>query len=324
MDNVLFMKPKSLVHYLTINDNYYKSIKMLLPIFVVLLKQRINHYLHFIKTPLIMKKSIYILSTALIIMVSMISMISSTTHAGGSPGGYTGSSADGKTCTTCHSGTAIPVNSWITTNIPASGYVPGATYTITITGTHSGVARFGFEMTAENSQNNKVGSFTITNTTKTKLVSSTQVTHTGNGLTPTNDSNTWSVDWTAPAGSTGDVTFYAALNAANGNMGTSGDVIYTTSTVVTEGSSIGVENISANQDIKLFPSTVDNTFNLKWNTVKIQQLAIYNISGKLVKKMSLENSQNSKSVDVSQLAKGSYFVYLQVNDEVVVKRFIKK
>jgi hypothetical protein len=269
-----------------------------------------------------MKKFIYVLSAAAIIMITTISAI---TNAGGSPGAKTGSPADGNTCTQCHAGTAVPVTSWITTDIPASGYIPGNTYTITVTGTHSGVARFGFELTAEDSQNNKTGTFVLTNTSETKFVNSNHaVSHTGNGITPTNDSKSWSVDWTAPAGSTGSVTFYAALNAANGNMGTSGDVIYTTSTTVTEGSSVGVESISANKNIKLFPSTVENTLNLQWNKVAVQQLAIYNVSGQLVKEAFIGSSQNNIKLDVSNLAKGNYFVYMQVNDEVVVKRFIKK
>jgi len=272
-----------------------------------------------------MKKNIYIISFAFIFTMSMISMISSTTHAGGSQGGKTGSPADVNTCTQCHAGTAIPVSSWISTDIPATGYVPGATYTITITGTHTGVVRFGFELTAEDSQHNKVGVFTITNATETQLVNSNHaVTHTGSGFTPSNDSKSWSFEWTAPAVATGSVTFYAALNAANGNMGTSGDVIYTTNTTVEEGSNVGFETISANLDIKLFPSIVVNALNINWDNSEIQQLAIYNISGQLIRQENIESSQKSIRMDVTNMAKGSYFVYLQVGEEVVVKRFIKK
>jgi hypothetical protein len=154
-------------------------------------------------------------------------------HAG-SPGGRTGSPGDnGNTCTGCHTGTANTAFAWITTNVPTSGYVAGQTYTITATGTHQGVVRFGFELTVEDSQGNKVGTLQITDPTRSKLVNGNKaVTHTANGITPTGNSNSWSVDWVAPTGVQGNIGIYAAFNAANGNGSTSGDVIYKSSTFI--------------------------------------------------------------------------------------------
>ncbi|OYT11864.1 MAG: hypothetical protein B6I18_02720 [Bacteroidetes bacterium 4572_112] len=63
----------------------------------------------------------------------------------------------GKTCTTCHGGSATNKANWISSNIPSTGYIAGQTYTITVSGTHSGVSRFGFEATAENNTGAKVG-----------------------------------------------------------------------------------------------------------------------------------------------------------------------
>jgi len=160
----------------------------------------------------------------------------------GSPGGRTGSPGDsGQNCTGCHSGSPQSASNWITTNIPPSGYVPGQTYTITATGTHSGVVRFGFELTAENSAGAKVGTFIITNATQTKLVNQNKaVTHLSGGTTPSGNTKTWSMNWTAPAQGTGPITFYAALNAANGNGNNSGDVIYLTSTTVLEQETVAI------------------------------------------------------------------------------------
>ncbi|MBE0637837.1 MAG: hypothetical protein IH598_04905 [Bacteroidales bacterium] len=160
----------------------------------------------------------------------------------GSPGGRTGSVGDnGQNCTGCHTGTPQNATSWITSNIPPTGYVPGQTYTITATGTHNGVVKFGFELTAENSAGAKVGTFIITNSTQTKLVNQNKaVTHLAAGTTPTGNTKTWSMNWIAPNPGAGDVTFYAALNAANGNGNNSGDVIYLTSTTVQE-QALGVE-----------------------------------------------------------------------------------
>lgn len=149
----------------------------------------------------------------------------------GSPGGSTGSPGDGnQTCTACHSGTALNQTGWISTNIPAEGYTPGVTYQVTLNSSHAGAARFGFELTAETSAGQKIGTFSITESNRTKLVNQSKaVTHTFNGTTPSGGGASWTMNWTAPAMSAGNITFYAAVNAANGNGGTGGDVIYRTS-----------------------------------------------------------------------------------------------
>jgi len=152
----------------------------------------------------------------------------------GSPGGKTGSVGDGgNTCTDCHTGTANPVTGWISSNIPPEGYTPGATYNITAIGNHTGVVLFGFELTAEDGQGNKVGTLTVTDPLQTQLTNSNAaVTHTASGNTPIGNMKTWNMGWTAPATAIGDITFYAAFNAANGTGNTSGDVIYTSTLTV--------------------------------------------------------------------------------------------
>lgn len=166
----------------------------------------------------------------------LIFLMSNVLYHTGSPGGKTGSPGDGgTTCTQCHSGTPNTVTGWITSNIPGSGYVPGQTYVITATGTHTGVVYFGFELTAENASNQKTGTFLITDPSQTQLVNNGKaVSHTQNGIFPSGNSKSWSVHWTAPAAGTGNVTFYAAFNAANGNGQNTGDVIYKSNLIVSE------------------------------------------------------------------------------------------
>lgn len=178
-------------------------------------------------------KTIYYYLVAAAIFIFMTAEVD---HFMGSPGGKTGSPGDnGATCTECHSGTATTQAGWITSNIPAEGYTPGETYNVTATGTHKGVQRFGFEATAENSAGSKTGTLSIINSNETKLANQNHsVTHKNTGTTPMGNSKSWSFNWTAPAAGTGDVTFYAAFNAANGNGNSTGDVIYKSSLAVVE------------------------------------------------------------------------------------------
>jgi hypothetical protein len=149
-------------------------------------------------------------------------------NSSGSPGGRSGSPGDGgATCTACHAGTAATQSGWITTNIPENGFAPGETYEITLNAAHSGAGRFGFELTAENPVGSKLGGFTITDASRTKLISGgNAVTHTSSGNSGGNNTS-WSFNWTAPDDEV-EVRFYAAVNAANGNGTNSGDQIYTT------------------------------------------------------------------------------------------------
>ncbi|MFO7614388.1 MAG: choice-of-anchor V domain-containing protein [Bacteroidales bacterium] len=155
-------------------------------------------------------------------------------YSSGSPGGRTGSPGDnGNTCTQCHTGTASTVTGWITTNVPPEGYTPGQTYTLTATGMHTGVVKFGFELTVEDALGTKAGTLQITEPARTKLINNNKaVTHTSNGTTPSGNSISWSMNWVAPEGVQGNIGIYAAFNAANGNGTTSGDVIYKSSTFI--------------------------------------------------------------------------------------------
>lgn len=157
-------------------------------------------------------------------------------NSNGSPGGRSGSPGDNSnTCTGCHSGTATSKFGWIATNIPVGGYTPGQTYTITATGTHTGVVKFGFELTVEDNQGNKVGTLQLADPSRTKFTNGNHaVTHTSAGNVPSGNSNSWTMNWVAPSGIDGQVGIYAAFNAANGNGNTTGDVIYKSSTFVSE------------------------------------------------------------------------------------------
>jgi len=168
-----------------------------------------------------MKKilSLFAITICFVILFYPETTISNST---GSPGGKTGSPMDNLNCTSCHSVTPIS-GSTITTNIPATGYVPGTVYTITanITSGGGGFNFQGFEVTSEeNITNTKTGTFFITDPSTTQLVNNgNAVTHTAGG----NNLSTWSFDWEAPSSATGDVTFYGAFIEAGYPSGNTGD-----------------------------------------------------------------------------------------------------
>jgi len=238
----------------------------------------------------------------------------------GSPGGKTGSPGDGgNTCTQCHSGTAQNSSNWITTNVGTAGYVNGQTYTITATGTKTGVSKFGFELTAEDEQGNKVGTFTITNPTETKLINGNKsVTHTSGGTTPNGNTKSWSVDYSVPAGISGDITFYASFNGANGNGGTSGDQIYLSQHTISQDVT-GIEELA--NAMKVYPNPSTGIVNIEIpSSNKNTEATITNNSGQVVRKLNLQNQLNN--LDLSDLAKGVYFVQLAGNGTNEMKKLV--
>src|SRR5690349_22876987 len=135
-------------------------------------------------------------------------------HTSGAPAMCTGSPGDGgATCKNCHAGpTPTTQAGMITSNIPAAGYSPGQTYTITATVSRNGHTKFGFEISPQSPTGTLLGTLIVTNSTEMQLVGSGKyITHKSAGVTGTN-SRTWVFNWTAPAAGTGNVTFYGAFN----------------------------------------------------------------------------------------------------------------
>ena len=240
----------------------------------------------------------------------------------GSPGGKTGSPGDeGETCTNCHTSFAvISETGWITTDIPAEGYTPGETYVITATGTHAGVVNFGFELTAEDNIGKKRGTLAVTDETRTKFTNDDNaVTHTNNGIAPTDDSNTWSMNWTAPDAELGEITFYAAFNAGNGADGKLGDQIYTSSLAVTQ-STVGLGDDLLAESIRAYPNPATNYVNL--DVPEGAEIRMVNMVGQQI--MNRENTNASERIDLSGLDKGFYFVQVTHESNTASMRIVKK
>lgn len=161
----------------------------------------------------------------------------------GSPIRATGA-PPGTNCTQCHSGTVNSGPGSVRIEFPSGGsYTPGNTYKVRVTVADPAAARWGFELTARMGGDLSVtaGTFAIDNAATTQFspgsTSGQYVTHTPAGTAAgTSGSATWEVSWTAPAAGSGQVTFFAAGNAANNNNTNQGDQIYTTSLAITEAS----------------------------------------------------------------------------------------
>jgi len=159
----------------------------------------------------------------------------------GPPPGRTGA-PPGDNCTGCHGGTPNTGPGSVKIEFPSGGsYTPGNTYKVRVTVADPAANRWGFQITARMGADKltKAGNFALDNATTTRFAPGSTpgeyVSHTLAGTSPgTSGSSTWEMSWTAPAAGSGQVTFYAAGNAANNSSTNQGDTIYTTSLAITE------------------------------------------------------------------------------------------
>lgn len=101
-----------------------------------------------------------------------------------------------------------------------NNYVPGTEHQLRVTIGNQGASRFGFQAVALTGTGNvSAGNFMATAGTQTVNINGRQYIEHSSPRT----SNVITVNWTAPASGTGDVRFYSAGIAANGNGSNDGD-----------------------------------------------------------------------------------------------------
>ena len=157
--------------------------------------------------------------------------------SGGPPAYRTGAPNDIGTCKDvgCHDSFELNSGNALFSITGPDTYIPGKFIKLEISFTESSGTLHGFEMTALDANNNRVGKFKKTGKT-TQVIRPNDfrglsaadkgkyIEHTVAG----NKINMWKIKWKAPSNATDPITFYAAGNDANGSGNSTGDFIYTT------------------------------------------------------------------------------------------------
>lgn len=86
---------------------------------------------------------------------------------------------------------------------------------------------------------------------------------------------------------------------------------------------LSLQGNSLNNVINLFPNPTSDVLNIENNSDEvISNVSVYSVSGALIKEV--KSTDTIKSISVSDLQTGIYFVKLQINDEVKNYKFVKK
>ena len=244
----------------------------------------------------------YINSFYLLLLFSFIANSNVFAFSAGPPDGRTGAPNE-LTCATagCHLGKSLNSSGGSLVLTVPETYTPGMVYDIIVELTRSGQSKWGFEMAALNSNNTRAGTFSKTdnNTQVTGNDKRQYIKHTSNGNSAgKKNSNSWHFKWTAPASNVGQITFYTAGNASNGNFNPADDYIYTqeaSSEVVSHGVSISSdkerkETTDANTGVE-YTLKVTNTGNVE-DTIQLGSSAEVGIGGAVLGSFKKVNSQN--------------------------------
>lgn len=238
----------------------------------------------------------------------------------GGGGGNTGSPGDGVTCANsqCHDDRS-PIDpsadATITSDIPASGYIPGQTYTVTAEISKAGKSMFGFELTAEDGGTKKKGTF-ISTSSETQLTNGDNaVTHTSSGVSGSG-SRTWTFDWEAPAAGTGEVTFYGAFNVTDANGSPSGDTVHLDTAVIPEDdastalpsahslrtSSLNLHPIPAKEEVMLSGVDVD---------LRKSSFILRDMKGRKLKELRAQGDSGRIRLELGEVPEGPYLLEVE-------------
>lgn len=248
------------------------------------------------------------------LLLPVLNSTEAHSNQSGAPTARTGSPGDGANCSGCHSGQSLVTNqTLISSNIPAEGYTPGNIYTITTNISKTGINKFGFQVSPQNTSGQQKGTMIITDATRTQLITSGKyVTHKTAGTAGTSNSNTWSFNWTAPAAGSGALTFYGAFVAANGSNSSAGDQVFLSSLTVQENTTVGISENENQTSARLFPMPCADELFVEINNSSEAEvmISIYSIEGKRIQQNSynITNTEKTIGIKTHELADGAYTI----------------
>jgi len=259
-------------------------------------------------------------------LMTFVLMSNSGGRAAGVGEGNTGAPGDNaKTCATCHMGgnfgTSIDIQIQDDTGAAITEYIPGNSYQVVATvNTATAPSGYGLQLV----------SLIDANQTDTEGLSDPSVNAQLIALNGRNyleqkgmsSLSSFTANWTAPAESSGQVTFYASGHAANGNSASSGDESALGAISITE-MPVAIEDYE-NLGLTISPNPVVNLTTITLDSKIDGKIELFDISGKMISSSNINSDQYT--LDMSMYSTGLYFVKLTDQNQNLfeTQRIVKK
>lgn len=257
-----------------------------------------------------MKQTITLLS--ILIGISGLSFMEA--NSSGAPAGHSGSPAsNGQTCARsgCHTGGGSPGanhEATFTSSIPSAGYEPGDTYTmiLSVNDLNDMVSRVGFNLSIEDGNGNHVGTLNPLSGSKFSSGSTQFLTQQGSAISLPAVGRDYTFEWTAPTNPPQNIEVYAAVNFANGNGNTSGDIIKAVSTSFSLANSVGLNDESLEELSSIYPIPSNGLIRLDVVPTEASEWNIVDMRGVVVAEGEFHFTGTEYSWDLSDFSKGVY------------------
>lgn len=115
----------------------------------------------------------------------------------------------------------------------------------------------------------------------------------------------------------GNNTISLSVTDQNGCIGTD-QIVVKVKNCVTSISSIALEN-----KISVYPNPAKNVLNIQVAENVKSDIKVYNVLGKVVVDLDSKNLNTNSSIDISKLNEGIYFIEISIDNERLVKQFVK-
>ncbi len=182
--------------------------------------------------------------------VLLFSTASVALFSAGAPPARTGAPGDTGTCANggCHDSFALNSGDGSVAITAPPEYTPGETIQFTVRVSDPSASQYGFEVTAKTDDTMLVGEWDVSDPAIQLTGGNVHyVTHDPAPLAA--GGFTWTLTWTAPPNEVGNITLYAAGNAANNGGSNKDDFIYTTSHVFSPSLVTATESLDVPGDI---------------------------------------------------------------------------
>lgn len=288
-----------------------------------------------------MKKNIYIIFGLLALSTTIYSFMPKATgshpSSTGAPGELTCASSNCHSDAMVNTGDIANSHSFKDSNgNDVTYYQPGETYTISISVTDANSSKFGFQVTSLDSSDNYIGQLVVTDGNRTQLQPNSDpsslnreyITHTFGGNSEVSPGvGSWSMDWTAPANNSGDITFYYCTNATNSNGQNTGDALYLSNFTISEYSQPNsIPQIGKQEDIKVSVRNRKVRFNYYLNSSENVLIKVTHLSGKQLTSRNhgkLSAGEHISTVDLdNSLPAGIYLATIFVGNQHYSEKII--